>query len=88
MADTAQAQCVPGSIADEADLLARKISGTPNGQQVTKRFPVEVPGVRLADDAAALHTDLGHSRPSLSLPQAAVGLFPLWKPLVKLFVKR
>ena len=34
---------------------------------------VAVPCVRLADNAAALHTDRGHSLRSLLLPQAALG---------------
>ena len=38
--------------------------------------PVAVPGVRLAVGAAALHTDRGHSLPSLPLPPAAVGSLP------------
>ena len=33
VADEAEHKRVPGSIADEAGLSARKISGTPNGQQ-------------------------------------------------------
>ena len=32
VADKAEHKCVPGSIADAADLSARKISGTPNGK--------------------------------------------------------
>ena len=32
VADEAEHKRVPGSIADEADLSARKISGTPNGK--------------------------------------------------------
>ena len=39
-------------------------------------YPVAVPGVRLADGAAALHTDRCHSFPSLHLPQAALGSLP------------
>ena len=38
--------------------------------------PVAVPGVRLADGAAALHTDRGHSLGSLHPPQAAVASLP------------
>ena len=37
---------------------------------------VAVPGVRLADGAAALHTDRGHSLCSLYLPLAAVASLP------------
>ena len=40
------------------------------------RSPVAVPCVRLADGAAALHTDRGHSLPSLFLPLAALGSLP------------
>ncbi len=36
VADKAEHKCVPGSIADEAAPSARKISGTPNGRQMTK----------------------------------------------------
>ena len=43
-------------------------------------YPVAVPGVRLADGAAALHTDRGHSLPSLFPPLAAVGSLPLHSP--------
>ena len=43
-------------------------------------YPVAVPGVRLADGAAALHTDRGHSLPSLHPPPAAVGSLPLHSP--------
>ena len=39
-------------------------------------LPVAVPGVRLADGAAALHTDRCHSLPSLPLPPAALGSLP------------
>ena len=40
-----QAQCVPGSVADAADLSARKIPLTPNGRQMTKAFaPRKMPG--------------------------------------------
>ena len=40
------------------------------------RSPVAVPCVRLADGAAALHTDRCHSLPSLHLPLAALGSLP------------
>ena len=39
-------------------------------------FPVAVPGVRLADGAAALHTDRGHSFGSLLPPPAALPSLP------------
>ena len=39
-------------------------------------FPVAVPSVRLGDGAPALHTDRGHSLPSLPPPPAAVGSLP------------
>jgi len=38
--------------------------------------PFAVPGVRLADGAAALHTDRGNSLASLHLPPAALGSLP------------
>ena len=38
--------------------------------------PIAVPGVRLADSAAALHTDRGYSLRSLYLPQAALPSLP------------
>ena len=41
------------------------------------RHPVAVPGVRLADGAAALHTDRCHSLRSLLLPLAALPSLPL-----------
>jgi len=40
------------------------------------RCPVAVPGVRLADGAAALHTDRCHSLGSLYLPPAALPSLP------------
>ncbi len=40
-------------------------------------FPVAVPGVRLADGAAALHTDRCHSLSSLYLPPAALASLPI-----------
>ena len=40
------------------------------------RRTVAVPGVRLADGAAALHTDRGHSLRSLLPPQAALPSLP------------
>ncbi len=40
------------------------------------RSPVAVPGVRLVDDATALHTDRGHSLGSLPLPLAALPSLP------------
>jgi len=40
------------------------------------RRTVAVPGERLAGGAASLHTDRGHSLPSLHLPPAAVGSLP------------
>ena len=40
------------------------------------RCPVAVPGVRLADGAAALHTDRCHSLGSLHLPPAALPSLP------------
>ena len=40
-------------------------------------FPVAVPGVRLADGAAALHTDRSHSLSSLFPPPAAVASLPV-----------
>ena len=39
-------------------------------------YPVAVPGVRLADGAAALHTDRGHSLRSLCPPPAALPSLP------------
>ena len=39
-------------------------------------LPVAVPCVRLADGAAALHTDRGHSLRSLALPLAALPSLP------------
>ena len=41
------------------------------------RLPVAVPGVRLADSAASLHTDRGHSLRSLFPPQAALPSLPV-----------
>jgi len=40
-------------------------------------IPVAVPGVRLADCAAALHTDRCHSLSSLHPPPAAVASLPV-----------
>ena len=36
VADKAEQKCVPGSVADAADLSARKIPGTPNGRKATQ----------------------------------------------------
>ena len=44
--------------------------------------PLAVPGVRLADGAAALHTDRSHSLASFLLPQAAVGSLPIAVPVI------
>ena len=41
-----------------------------------RTIPVAVPGVRLADGAAALHTDRGHSLRSLLPPPAALPSLP------------
>jgi len=49
--------------------------------------PVAVPGVRLADSAAALHTDRCHSLPSLHPPQAAVGSLSQRATLVGLITR-
>ena len=44
--------------------------------------PVAVPGVRLADDAAALHTDRCHSLRSLDPPPAALPSLPIAGPVI------
>ena len=46
------------------------------------RHPVAVPGVRLADGAAALHTDRGHSLRSLHPPPAALPSLPIAGPVI------
>ena len=48
----------------------------PTACGLTVRLTVAVPGVRLADDAATLHTDRGHPLTSLYLPPAALGSLP------------
>ena len=47
-------------------------------------FPVAVPGIFLADGAAASSADRGHSLPSLYLPLAALGSLPIPNTEVKL----
>ena len=49
---------------------------------VQRCFPVAVLGVRLADSAAALHTDRGHSLASFLPPLAAVGSLPIAGPVI------
>ena len=44
--------------------------------------PVAVPGVRLADGAAALHTDRCHSLRSLYPPPAALPSLPIAGPVI------
>jgi len=44
--------------------------------------PVAVPGVRLADGAAAFHTDRCHSLRSLYPPPAVLGSLPIAGPVI------